>query len=70
VKGPGKHVEGDVAQDFGAGAIAQPDIVKANHPGASCAAFLRKIEQFRVPPTKQPIYGPATSTLDAYRKLT
>ena len=34
VKGPGKHVKGDVAQDFGAGAVAEPHIVKANHPSS------------------------------------
>src|SRR5579885_1393301 len=34
VEGPGKHVEGDVAQNLRAGAVAQPDIVKANHPSS------------------------------------
>jgi hypothetical protein len=35
-------VEGDVAQDFGAVAVAQPDIVKANHPGSLSLLTLRK----------------------------
>jgi hypothetical protein len=34
VKGPGKHVEGDVAQNLWAGAVAQPHVVKANHPSS------------------------------------
>src|SRR5665811_1500564 len=34
VKGPRKHVKGDISQDFRACAIAKPDIVKANHPSS------------------------------------
>ena len=28
-------MKGDVAQDFWAGAVAEPDIFKANHPSSS-----------------------------------
>ena len=41
VKGPRKHVKGDVAQDFRATAVAQPDIVKADHPCSLSLLTLR-----------------------------
>ena len=42
MKGPGKHVEGDIAQDFRARAVAQSDIVKADHPCSLSLLRLRK----------------------------